>query len=125
MRLLLNLLWVVLGGGWLIFLEYALAGALLCVTVVGIPFGLQCFKIALLGVFPFGRDLRSTQAGMFGQGVGLLLNVVWLVLAGLWIFLSHLALAVGLAVTLIGIPFAYQHLKLALLALAPFGQRLD
>jgi uncharacterized membrane protein YccF (DUF307 family) len=62
---------------------------------------------------------------MFGQGVSLLLNVVWLVLAGLWIFLSHLALAVGLAVTLIGIPFAYQHLKLALLALAPFGQRLD
>jgi uncharacterized membrane protein YccF (DUF307 family) len=125
MRLLLNLLWVVLGGGWLIFLEYLLAGAVLCITVVGIPFGLQCFKIAFLGLLPFGRDLRSSQAGLFGQGVGLLLNVVWLVLAGLWIFLSHLALAVGLAVTLIGIPFAYQHVKLGLLALAPFGQRLD
>lgn len=125
MRLLLNLLWIVFGGGWLIFLEYALAGAVLCLTVVGIPFGLQCFKIAALGLLPFGRDLQSAPGGLFGAGVGLLLNVVWLLLAGVWIFLSHLALAVGLAVTLIGLPFAYQHLKLALLALAPFGQRLD
>jgi len=116
---------VVLGGGWLIGLEYALAGALLCLSVVGIPFGLQCFKIAKLGLLPFGRDFRSASGGLFGAGVGFVLNVVWLVLAGLWIFLSHLALAVGLAVTLIGLPFAYQHLKLAMLALAPFGQKLD
>lgn len=124
MRLLLNVLWILLGGGWLIFLEYGVAGALLCLTVVGIPFGLQCFKIAKLGLLPFGRDIGSEHGAPFGRGVSLAMNVVWVLLAGLWIFLSHLALGVSLAVTIIGLPFAYQHLKLAMLALAPFGQRL-
>jgi uncharacterized membrane protein YccF (DUF307 family) len=124
MRLILNLLWVVFGGGIVIFLEYALAGALLCLTIIGIPFGLQCFKIALLGLWPFGRDLASVHGNLFGRGIGVALNVVWVLLAGLWIFLSHLALGVALALTIIGIPFAYQHLKLGLLALAPFGQEL-
>lgn len=125
MRLLLNVLWVIFGGGLVIFLEYALAGALLCLTVVGIPFGLQCFKIARLGIWPFGRDIGSSSGTLFGGGVSLVMNVVWLVLAGVWIFLSHLALGLALAVTLIGLPFAFQHLKLAMLALAPFGQRID
>lgn len=118
MRLLLNLLWVVFGGGLVIWLEYVLGGLLLCLTVVGIPFGLQCFKVASFGLWPFGRVAVRDDAG---SPIGCLLNAVWLLFAGVWIFLSHVGLALGLAITLIGIPFAVQHVKLALLALAPFG----
>ena len=124
MTLLLNLLWAVFGGGLVIFVEYALAGLLLCATVVGIPFGLQCFKIAGLGLFPFGKDIQDVRQSFGGETTSFLFNVLWFLVAGLWIFLSHLALALGLAVTLIGIPFAFQHLKLAMLALAPFGQKV-
>lgn len=124
MTLILNLLWAVFGGGLVIFLEYLLAGLVLCVTVIGIPFGVQCFKIAGLGLFPFGKDIQDARRGFGGHAVGFAFNVLWFLLAGLWIFLSHLALALGLAVTLIGIPFAFQHLKLAMLALAPFGQQV-
>ena len=119
MRLLLNILWFILGGGFLIWLSYIFVGLLLCITVVGIPFGVQCFKIAQLGGFPFGKDIqRRDPVPIFGT-VG---NILWLVFAGLWIFIEHIALAVGLTITIIGIPFAYQHLKLALLALWPFGR---
>jgi uncharacterized membrane protein YccF (DUF307 family) len=120
MRLLLNLLWAILGGGFITAIEYLLAGLLCCLTVVGIPFGLQCFKIAGLALFPFGKDFsgeRSGVAGFFG-------NVVWLIIAGVWIFLSHLAMAIPLAISIIGIPFAYQHVKLAMFALAPFGVKV-
>ncbi len=119
MRLLLNILWIVLGGGIVICLEYLIGGLLLCITIVGIPFGLQCFKIAGLALMPFGKDLVGQKGS---GGIGCVLNVFWLVFAGVWIFLSHLALALGLAVTIIGIPFAIQHVKLAMLALAPFGK---
>ena len=122
MRMLLNLLWVVLGGGLLIALEYALGGLLLCLTLVGIPFGLQCFKIAGLGLLPFGKDIIDARPGTLSGGLGLAMNILWVLVAGIWIFLSHLALAISLAVTVIGIPFALQHLKLAFLALAPFGK---
>jgi uncharacterized membrane protein YccF (DUF307 family) len=121
MSLLLNILWIIFGGGIFIFLEYLLAGVLLCLTVVGIPFGLQCFKVAGLGLMPFGKDLETApSAGVISFG----LNVLWLLLAGIWIFLSHVVLGLGLAATIIGLPFAFQHLKLAMLALAPFGQRV-
>ena len=117
MRLLLNVLWVFFGGGLLIWLEYVLGGLLLCLTIVGIPFGLQCFKVAGFGLWPFGRvAMRDGSAT-----IGCLLNALWLVFAGVWIFLSHVSLAISLALTIIGIPFAIQHLKLAMLGLAPFG----
>lgn len=116
MRLILNLLWAILGGGFVTALQYLLAGLICCVTVVGIPFGLQCFKIAGLALFPFGKDFRSEGGGLSFVG-----NVLWVVFAGIWIFLSNLALAISLALTIIGIPFAYQHVKLGMLALAPFG----
>ena len=119
MRPLLNLLWIILGGGFVIWLEYMLGGLLLCLTVVGIPFGVQCFKMAGLGLLPFGKDIRDLPGA---SPIGCILNVFWLLVAGVWIFLSHLALAVPLAVSIIGLPFALQHLKLALLALAPFGK---
>lgn len=118
MRPLLNLLWAVLGGGLLTALEYSIAGLVLCLTIVGIPFGLQCFKIAGLALFPFGKDFDDTRPRGL---VALPLNVLWLVVAGIWICLTHLTLALGLAVTIIGLPFAVQHVKLAMLALMPFG----
>jgi uncharacterized membrane protein YccF (DUF307 family) len=118
MQLLLNLLWIIFGGGFIVWLEYMIAGVLLCLTVIGIPFGLQCFKIAWLGLLPFGKDIERDKSVPL---LGTLGNILWLVVAGIWIFLSHLALAVSLAVTIIGIPFAIQHFKLALLSLWPFG----
>jgi uncharacterized membrane protein YccF (DUF307 family) len=121
MRLLLNILWVVLGGGFIICIEYLLGGLLLCLTIIGIPFGLQCFKLAGLGLLPFGKDIVDAPGA---SPVGCVLNVFWILVAGIWIFLSHLGLALGLAVTVIGIPFAIQHVKLAMLALAPFGKRV-
>lgn len=124
MRPLLNLLWIVLGGGFLIWLEYLIGGALLCVTIIGIPFGMQCFKIAWMGLLPFGKDIREDPTSAGAGCLGLAMNVLWFVVAGLWIFLSHIALAIACGVTIIGIPFAIQHLKLAVLALAPFGKRV-
>lgn len=121
MRLLLNVLWIVLGGGFVIWLEYLLAGLLLCLTVIGIPFGVQCFKIAGLGLFPFGKEIGPSRPNSGGLLLGLV-NIFWFLLAGLWIGLSHLVLGVGAAITIIGIPFALQHLKLAQLALWPFGR---
>jgi uncharacterized membrane protein YccF (DUF307 family) len=92
--------------------------------VVGIPFGVQCFKIAGLGLFPFGKDIQEIRRSAGGEAVGFLFNVIWFLVDGLWIFLSHLTLALGLAVTLIGIPIALQHLTLAVLALAPFDRQI-
>ncbi|MDX2009273.1 MAG: YccF domain-containing protein [Myxococcaceae bacterium] len=118
MRPLLNLLWAVLGGGLLTALEYLLAGAVLCLTIVGIPFGLQCFKLAGLALFPFGKDFDD---GRPRKLVNLPFNILWLVFAGVWICITHLGLALASAVTIIGLPFALQHVKLAMLSLWPFG----
>ena len=124
MSLLLNLLWLIFGG-LLIVVEYLLAGIVLCLTIVGIPFGVQCFKIAGLAFWPFGKEIRNPpQGGVVGALFGSIFNILWLVVAGFWIFLSHLAIAVALMVTIIGIPFAFQHLKLAVLALLPFGREI-
>lgn len=121
MRLLLNLLWAIFGGGVVLALEYLLAGLVCCLTIVGIPFGMQCFKLAGLALFPFGKDFDD--GGRRGAG-HFIFNVLWFLFAGLWIFLTHLAAALPLAVSLIGIPFAIQHVKLAMLALTPFGVRV-
>jgi uncharacterized membrane protein YccF (DUF307 family) len=122
MRLLLNLLWIVFGGGLVLWLEYLLGGLILCLTIIGIPFGVQCFKIAGLALLPFGKDIEVARPSD-GSALATLFNVLWFIVAGVWIFLTHVALAVGLAVTIIGIPFAIQHVKLAVLALWPFGRR--
>jgi uncharacterized membrane protein YccF (DUF307 family) len=120
-RLLLNILWIVLGGGFVLWLEYVLAGLLLCITVVGIPFGVQCFKIAGLALLPFGKEIAVPVTGT--GALRLVFNIIWVVVAGVWIFATHVVLAAGLAITIIGIPFAVQHFKLALLALWPFGRQ--
>ncbi len=121
MSLLLNVLWIFLGGGFVIAAEYVLVGLLLCLTLVGIPAGVQCFKIAAFGLVPFGKTfVDDRSAGVLSFG----LNVLWFLLAGVWIFLSHVALGAALCVTIIGIPFGVQHFKLALFALAPFGKQI-
>ena len=124
MRLLLNVLWATLGGGFLIALQYALGGIILCATIVGIPFGLQCFKLAGLALWPFGYEIDDDPQGVVGGSLGLLMNLIWFIFGGLTTFLSHIALGFSLAFTIIGIPFALQHLKLAVLALFPFGRRI-
>ncbi|HAS74279.1 MAG TPA: hypothetical protein DCS67_09065, partial [Clostridiales bacterium UBA8960] len=95
-------------------------GVLLCITLIGIPFGIQCFKIAGLSLAPFGKEV---SVGNFGAG-GLIGNIIWLLVLGWELFLMHIVIAFLLAITIIGLPFAKQHLKLAQLALIPFGARI-
>ncbi|MSP25101.1 MAG: YccF domain-containing protein [Myxococcales bacterium] len=124
MRFILNLLWLIFGGGVVIWLGYLVGALVLCLTIVGIPFGVQCAKIAGLGFWPFGKRIEHDGGALGGGCIGTVCNIVWFLVAGLWIFLSHIVLGVALAISIIGIPFALQHLKLATLALAPFGKRI-
>ena len=124
MRLILNILWFVLGG-WVSLLGWALAGVLLAITIVGLPWALAAFRIAGFSAWPFGRHLVPAS-GPMGQGVlNPVLNVVWFVLAGWWLALGHLVWAVAAFVSIIGIPFGLQHLKLAMISLAPVGARIE
>jgi len=119
MNLLGNMIWVVCGGA-IAALAWACAGVILCITVIGIPFGLQCFKIAEFVVWPFGRDI---SVGHFGTG-GLVLNILWIVLFGWEFAMGHLVLGLAFCITIIGIPFGMQHFKLAKLGLVPFGAEI-
>ncbi len=118
-----NVLWIFLGGGFLLFLEYMFGGVILCITIIGIPFGLQCIKLSVLALLPFGKEIRTTEwgHGMFST----LLNVIWIIFAGLAIAVTHLLFGLICAVTIVGLPFAKQHMKLASLALTPFGHTYD
>ena len=99
-----NMLWFVFGG-WISALSWCLAGCLWCITVIGIPVGVQCFKIAGLALFPFGREV------CYGGGFGsFLLNKIWLLVSGLALALEHLVLAIIFCITIIGITFGLQHL---------------
>ena len=117
MRLLLNLLWFILGG-WISGALWLLAGGILAITIIGLPWTPAAFRMAGFSAWPFGRIVAEGDVG----ATSLVLNILWFVLAGWWLALHHLALAVALAVTIIGIPFAWQHLKLALISLAPVGR---
>jgi uncharacterized membrane protein YccF (DUF307 family) len=120
MRTIGNILWLVLAGIWLAF-GYALAGLLLCITIIGIPFGIQAFKLAGFALWPFGRTVvRQPEGGCLEVGF----NVIWLVLFGWEIFLAHLVAGALLCITIIGIPFGIQAFKLSVLALWPFGRRV-
>jgi uncharacterized membrane protein YccF (DUF307 family) len=121
MSVLLNVLWFLLGG-FLVSLAYILGGILLCVTIIGIPFGIQCFKLSVLGMAPFGHEIRETEPP--GGALAIIMNVIWIILPGLELALLHLFLAAVLAITIIGLPFAAQHLKMTRLAILPFGFRV-
>lgn len=119
MNLLLNLIWLVFGGIF-IALEYLVASLLLMVTIIGIPFGIQTLKLALVALWPFGKEMRSTPSD--GGCLSILMNVLWIVCGGIWIALSHLGFGLLFCITVVGIPFGLQHFKLAGLALTPFGK---
>ena len=122
---LLNILWVVLGG-LMMALGWWLAGLLCAITVVGLPWARSCFVIGRFSLWPFGqeavnrRDLRGRDD--LGTGaLGLIGNVLWFLVAGWWLAIGHLSSALACFVTIVGIPFGIQHIKLALIALAPVG----
>lgn len=123
MNLLLNILWIIFGGGIILFFEYLLSGVVLCLTIIGIPFGLQCFKLAIFAIAPFGSKAVETESA--GGCLAIFLNILWILIGGLWIAVTHLLLALVFAITIIGIPFAVQHVKMAGLAITPFGKRIE
>ncbi len=122
MSMLGNILWIVLGGGFILFLEYIFAGIMLCFTIIGIPFGIQCIKLSFLALVPFGKEVISTEEA--DGFLATVMNLLWILIGGIWIVVTHLILAVMCAITIIGIPFAKQHMKLATLALMPFGKEV-
>ena len=125
MTLLLNLVWVLLGG-FVMAVAWFLAGLLAALSLGGLPWARACFTIALFSLWPFGREAvpRQVLTGREDVGtgpLGLIGNVIWVLLFGLWLAIGHLTAAVACGVTIIGIPFAFQHVKLAGISLMPIG----
>ena len=126
--LLLNVLWILTGGIWMAF-AWLIAAVLMAITIIGLPWTRAALEIASYTMLPFGRVAlrRDAVAGRVDLGtgaIGTLGNVIWLVLAGWWLALGHVIAAIGLALTVIGIPFAWAHLKLAALSLWPIGRTI-
>ena len=120
MRTLLNIIWVVFGGFWL-FLGYLIFGLIACIFIITIPAGVACFRIAGYALWPFGRTVVETP----GAGaMSCLSNVVWFVVAGLWLALGHIVTAALQAVTIIGIPLAIANIKMIPVTCFPFGKRI-
>jgi uncharacterized membrane protein YccF (DUF307 family) len=128
LSLLLNVLWMIFGGIWMAF-GWLIAAVIMAITIIGLPWTRAAFNIASYALLPFGRKAVS-RAEFLGQddlgtgAFGFLGNLIWLILAGWWLALGHLIIAIALAVTIIGIPFAWAHLKLAGIALWPIGKMI-
>ena len=121
MSLIGNLIWFIFGG-LLLGIGYLFGGMVLCLTIVGIPFGLQIMKLGLFAMWPFGGEVVP---GNNASGcLPLLLNVLWIICGGIEVALTHLALGIVFSITIIGIPFGMQHFKLMMLALMPFGHQV-
>jgi uncharacterized membrane protein YccF (DUF307 family) len=128
LSLLLNILWIVFGGLWMA-IGWVIAAVLMAITIVGLPWTRAAFNIASYTLLPFGqkavsRAQYSSSADVGTGPLGVVGNIVWLVLAGWWLALAHLITAILLAVTIVGIPFAWAHLKLAGIALWPIGKMI-
>ena len=121
MNLLGNLIWLIFGG-FLAALGYFFGGLILCVTIVGIPWGLQCFKMAGLVLMPFGKKIVSDSSN--SGCLSLFCNIIWLISGGLYTAIVHLFMGLLLFITIIGIPWARQHFKLVEISLMPFGKRV-
>ena len=126
--LLLNLLWIIFGGLWMA-VGWLIAAVIMAITIIGIPWARAAFNIASYTMLPFGRKAVSRTEHLGGHDVGtgpfgLLGNIIWFVLAGWWLALGHLITAILLGVTIIGIPFAWVHLKLAGISLWPIGKMI-
>ena len=121
MNFLGNLIWLIFGGLFSA-LGYFFGGIVLCITIVGIPFGLQCFKLAGLVLWPFGKQVVSSTAQTGCLTV--LANIIWIVVGGIAVTLNHLIMGVILYITIIGIPWGRQHFKLLEISLLPFGKKV-
>ncbi|WOT03822.1 YccF domain-containing protein [Shewanella youngdeokensis] len=126
LRLVFNIAWFVLGG-FVMGLAWWFAGLLCFISIIGIPFGRACFVIGEMAFWPFGQDSVNRRAlnGLddIGTGtLGLVGNIIWFLVFGIWLAIGHIVHAIACAVTIIGIPFAIQHFKLAVLCLTPIGQ---
>ena len=119
MRTLGNILWLIFGG-IITAIEYFISSFILIVTIIGIPFGIQTLKLGLLALWPFGKT--TIQSDRSSGCLYIIFNILWIIIGGIWIALSHLVFGVVLYITIIGIPFGNQHFKLASLALTPFGR---
>jgi uncharacterized membrane protein YccF (DUF307 family) len=124
MALIGNILWFIFGGGIVAWFLWVLAGLLLAVTVVGLPFAVAAFRIVGFAAFPFGKELVDArmvgEKRVFGTGLA---NLLWIILAGVWLAISHALAGVSYCLTIIGIPFGIAHFKLALVCFAPLGKR--
>ncbi|WP_222104975.1 YccF domain-containing protein [Corynebacterium anserum] len=120
MRLILNIIWLLTAGIWL-WLSYILAGLIACIFVVTIPFGLASFRIANFVLWPFGREVAETKRV---GGISTVANIIWFIIAGLWLAIGHIATAAAQAVTIIGIPLAWANLKLIPVTCFPFGKKI-
>ena len=118
MRLLLNVIWLVFGGVWL-FLGYVLAGVLLCIPIITIPWAVASFRIAAYALWPFGRTVVAKDTAGVGSFLG---NVIWFVLAGWWLALAHVVTGIAMALTIVGIPLALANFKLIPISLSPIGK---
>ena len=123
MNLIGNLIWLIFGG-LATAIGYFFGGLAMMLTIVGIPFGFQLIKIASLCLWPFGRTFQVDRGNVPGCLFGIL-NIIWLLIAGLWIALLHILFGFLLCITIIGIPWGMQHFKLASFALTPFGRKVD
>lgn len=128
MRAIGNFLWFILGGVFM-GLSWWLLGALAYITIVGIPWGKACFVIGQFTFFPFGKEAikrneLSSKDDVGTGGFGLIGNIIWFIFAGVWLAIGHVASAIVCFLTIIGIPFGIQHLKLAGIALAPIGKTI-
>lgn len=122
MKFIGNILWLILGG-ILVALYYWIVGLVFCITIVGIPFGLQLIKIGTLALWPFGHEI---QPGPGDTGcLSIIMNVIWIVVGGIEITMLHLTFGALCCLTIVGIPFGIQHFKMALLALMPFGKKIS
>jgi uncharacterized membrane protein YccF (DUF307 family) len=120
LRLILNVLWLVLSGVWMA-LAYVVAGLVMCITIIGIPFGVQAFKLAGYALWPFGRALAPTGRR---PSLSLIGNIVWFIFAGWWLAIGHVLSGVALCLTIIGIPLGIGSFKMAGAALVPFGREI-
>lgn len=122
MKTIGNIIWVIFGG-FMIAMEYFISGFLMMLTIVDIPFGIQAFKLGILAIWPFGSKVEKSDGALPGC-LNLILNIIWIIIGGFWIALTHLFWGILFFITIIGIPFAKQHFKLIHLALFPFGKKV-
>lgn len=119
-RLILNIIWFVTAGIWL-WLMYVLAGVLACIFIITIPFGLASFRIANYVLFPFGREVVDNGQA---SGASTLGNIIWFIVAGVWLAIGHIATAAAQALTIIGLPLAWANIKLIPVTCFPFGKKI-